>query len=202
MVFADVVDFSMMDRVNAIGGSLLVLVTYIFGDHWVLFVALIALNVADWITGTIKAHIMKQESSSAGLIGIMKKLSYWIMIAISFGMSPILNEIGLAVGADLSMFSPILGWLILAMFLVNELRSNCENLAEIGVPIPTWLTSGLKVAAEKIEKHGEALFDGSLDVDAESDEKYRVSITKPIEEIREQDAVTLKIHTIHHDEDD
>lgn len=202
MGIADVVDFSMLDRVNAVCGSLLVLVTYIFGEHWVLFVALLALNVADWITGTIKARVLKQESSSAGLVGIVKKFSYWVMIAIAFGISPILNEVGEAVGADLSMFSPILGWLILAMLLVNELRSNCENLSEIGVPVPKWLVNGLKVTAEKIEKQGETLFDGSLDVDSEADEQYRVSITKPIEEIEELDSVTLKIHTIRHDEDE
>lgn len=179
------------------------ILTYIFGEHWVLFAGFLALNAADYITGTMKARLTKTVSSSAGLRGIAKKFSYWIMVALSFGLSPILNEIGETVGADLSPFSPIIGWGILAMLLVNEFTSVCENLTELGVPIPDWFNRGLHITATKIDHLGDSIvdhLDGTLDIEAESEEPFHVKIDKPVEELEEQEIVTLKVHTIHGDD--
>lgn len=200
MEITDIVDFPMIDKVNAIGGTLLVILTYIFGEHWVLFTGFLALNAADYITGTMKARITKTVSSSAGLKGVAKKFAYWIMVAVAFGLSPILNEIGETIGADLSPFSPIIGWGILAMLLVNEFISVCENLTELGVPIPDWFNRGLRITATKIDGLGDSIvdhFDGSLDIEPESEEPFHVKIDKPVEELEEKDIVTLKVHTIH-----
>lgn len=200
MDYTDIVDFPMLDKINAIGGTLLVILTYIFGEHWTLFAGFLALNAADYITGTMKARIMKTTSSSAGLKGIVKKFSYWIMIGLSFGLVPLLNEVGEAIGADLSIFSPIIGWGILAMLMMNEFRSVCENLTELGVPIPKWFIKGLAITSDKINAVGDSIvdhFDGTLDIETESTEPFHVKIDKPVEELEEKSAVTLKIHTIH-----
>lgn len=202
MDISEVVDFPMLDKVNAIGGTLLVILTYIFGEHWVLFLGFLVLNAADYVTGTIKARILKTVSSSAGLNGIVKKFSYWIMIGLSFGFIPLLDEIGEIIGADLSPLSPLVGWGMLAMFMVNEFRSVCENLTEIGVPIPDWFNRNLKVAAEKIDSIGNGMaehFDGTLNVEKESEEPLHVDLDKPVDDLEENGVVRLKIHTIHNE---
>ena len=45
-----------------------------------------------------------------------------------------------------------LGWLTLATFIINEIRSILENLVLIGVVVPKFLIHGLEVAAKKIEQ--------------------------------------------------
>lgn len=198
MEIVNAIDFPVIDKINALGGSAIVVATYIFGEHWILFIAFLILNVIDYITGLIKSRILKNESSSAGLKGVIKKFSYWIMIVISFGMSPVLNEIGEAIGADLSKFTPWIGWFILSSLMINEIRSVLENLVEAGIDVPPFLTSTLKVASVIIKKQ-ESIFDGSLDITHEDDEEYHVEIKTPREELKEKTTVTLKIQTVDKD---
>lgn len=200
MNLIEMIDLPVIDKFNAVGGVLIVLVTYIFGEHWVLFTALLVLNFLDFITGTMKARMLKKESSSAGTKGIIKKFSGWVMIVLAFGMAPIFNEVGLAVGADFSSFSPIIGWYVLATTLLNEFRSILENLVESGVKVPGLLVSGLKVM-EKVVQAQEVLFDGSLEINPESDDEYRTKLETPIKDLEERESVTLKIQTIHSEEE-
>ena len=48
-------------------------------------------------------------------------------------------------GMDLGV-TTLLGWFVLASLLVNEARSICENLVEMGVNVPTILVKGLQAA--------------------------------------------------------
>lgn len=190
------VDFPVLDKLNAIGGAFIVVATYIFGEHWVLFAAFLVLNFFDCVTGIIKSRVLKTESSSAGLRGIVKKLSYWIMILIAFGMGPVFNEIGEAIGVDLSMLTPWIGWLILATFIMNELRSILENLVQAGVAVPAVLTRTLKVMQRGIDAAEEKI-DGILDINhTDQNDEYHVNLDTPVEDLEEKDVVVLKIHTI------
>lgn len=200
----ELLDVSVVDKFNTIGGAFVVLATYFFGEHWMLFAAFLVLNIMDYVTGVIKSKISHTESSSAGLKGIVKKFSYWIMIILSFGLSPIINEIGTIMDVDLSMLSPIFGWYVLALLSVNEVRSVLENLVESGVNVPPILVNGMAVL-DKVVKAQEKLIinvDGNLDIDkaASEAEKYKVDIQTPIEELETKDTVTLRIHTVNEEE--
>ena len=76
-----------IDTYNAIVGAAVAVLSYIFGEHWILFALFLAFNVADWITGWMKARLTHKENSKAGWKGVLKKLAYWIMIAVAFGTS-------------------------------------------------------------------------------------------------------------------
>lgn len=198
----ELIDLSVADKFNAIGGTIVLIATYIFGEHWVLFAAFLALNVLDYITGVIKSKIKNTESSSAGLKGILKKFSYWICITIGFGLVPILNELGSIMGTDLSAFSPVFGWYLLAVFAINEVRSVLENLVECGVAVPSVLIKGMAITQKLIEAQEKivAAVDGDLKIDKNAEEKYKVDITAEPEELEKKDVVTLRIRTI--DEED
>ena len=71
-----------LDTYNAAAGAVIAVLTYIFGEHWALFALFLAFNVADWITGWAKSRLAHKESSSAGWKGVLKKLGYWLMIAV------------------------------------------------------------------------------------------------------------------------
>ena len=140
-----------MDTYNAITGAIIAFLTFIFGEHWILFALFLLFNVVDFITGWMKSRLNKKENSAKGLTGVLKKLGYWIMIMISFSASVLFIEIGNTLGIDL-VITTLLGWFVLASLAINELRSIVENLVEAGYNIPNVLTKGLEVADKMINK--------------------------------------------------
>ncbi len=143
-----------IDTYNAIVGGTVALLSYIFGEHWILFALFLAFNVIDWITGWMKSRINKKENSVAGWKGALKKLGYWLMIGVAFGASVVFIEIGKVLSIDLQI-TVLLGWFVLASLLVNEIRSICENFVEAGFNVPKILTKGLEVADKAINKDSE-----------------------------------------------
>lgn len=143
-----------IDTYNAIAGGIVALLSYIFGEHWILFALFLAFNVIDWITGWMKSRINKKENSMAGWKGALKKLGYWLMIGVAFGASVVFMEIGKVLSIDLQI-TVLLGWFVLASLLVNEIRSICENFVEAGFNVPKILTKGLEVADKAINKDSE-----------------------------------------------
>ena len=140
-----------IDGYNAVTGAIVAVLSYILGEHWILFVAFLLLNVADWITGWMKSRMAHKENSGAGWKGVLKKLGYWLMIAVAFGASAVFVEIGKVLSIDLQI-TVLLGWFVLASLLVNEIRSICENFVEAGFNVPEILVKGLEVADQAINR--------------------------------------------------
>lgn len=138
------------NKINLIVGAITALLSYMLGEHWVLFVFFLGLNCLDYLTRWMAARLTGTENSKAGWTGILKKLGYWIMIAIGFGMSVIFIEIGAVIGVDLQV-TTLLGWFVLATLSINELRSILENLVEAGYKVPAILVKGLEVANKAID---------------------------------------------------
>ena len=111
-----------IDVYNAIVGTVVAVLSYILGEHWILFVAFLLLNIADWLTGWMKSRMAKKENSVKGWKGVLKKLGYWLMIMVAFGASAVFIEIGKTIGVDLQV-TTLLGWFVLASLLINEIRS-------------------------------------------------------------------------------
>ena len=139
------------DSYNAIVGSIVAVLSFVFGEHWILFAIFLLFNVADWITGWMKSRINNVENSSAGWKGVLKKLGYWLMILVAFAASAVFIEIGNTLGMDLGI-TTLLGYFVLASLLVNELRSILENFVEAGYNVPTILTKGLEVADKVVNQ--------------------------------------------------
>lgn len=140
---------SRFDSIIAMCGAIL---TYIFGEHYILFVAYIGLNIADFLTRWIAARCTQTENSLKASKGLFKKVAYWILIALSFGMTATFMEIGEVIGIDLKV-TIMIGWFVLIALIINEIRSIIENLSEIpGVHIPKVLTKGLSFAHKAVEQ--------------------------------------------------
>lgn len=145
---------AIIDWYNAIAGTVIAVLSYVLGEHWILFVAFLLLNVADWLTGWMKSRINKKENSVAGWKGVLKKLGYWLMVAVAFGASAVFIEIGRTIGIDLGV-TTLLGWFVLASLLINEIRSIIENFVEAGFNVPKILTKGLEVADKIVNQEEE-----------------------------------------------
>ena len=137
-------------KMNTLWGAVIALFSTVFGEYWFLFVAFLALNIVDYVTGIIKAKLKNAENSNKGLFGIIKKVGYWLVIGIAFFIAVSFKHMGTTIGIDLA-FVELLGWFTLATFIINEIRSILENLVLIGVDVPPFLVKGLEVAAKAVE---------------------------------------------------
>ncbi len=144
-------EFKFLDQINSFWGIIATIVSSFIGDSSNLFAIFLLFNVADLITGWLKSRINHQENSHKGLLGVLKKLGYWIMILIAFVASSLFIQIGETLGFDLKI-TTLLGWFVLASLAINELRSILENLVEAGYYVPSILTKGLEVANNMLNK--------------------------------------------------
>ena len=153
--------FDFIDAYNAAVGTVVAVLSAIFGVYWYLFAGYLLLNILDWVTGWYKARKHKQESSYVGLRGIVKKTGYWVIILVAFLIPALFIQMGKDLfGKDL-MFLELLGWFTLAALLVNEFRSILENLVECGYNVPDFLIRGLAVT-EKLIHAGIDVPDGGM----------------------------------------
>lgn len=144
-----------VDAYNVTVGAMVTLLTGLFGVFWYIFAAYLLLNVFDWLTGWYKSRKLKKESSKVGLKGIVKKLGYWVIVAVAFLMAKVFVNMGHdLLNVDLS-FLTLLGWFTLACLMVNEVRSIIENLVECGYNVPNVLISGLAVTERLLNKESE-----------------------------------------------
>lgn len=98
---------------------------------------LFAVMVIDYCTGMASAYKNKEIKSKTGLIGILKKLSYLVLVCVG-GVVDYLICYGLAsVGIDYSSYC--FGLIVAVWLIINELISILENLSELGTPIPPFL---------------------------------------------------------------
>ena len=139
------------NKVSSIISIICTFITNVLGTHWILFLGYLILNIFDYITGTIKSKIKKEESSNKGLIGIVKKICYWILIGVAFLISYLLVEVGNCININLE-FVMLFGWFTLTCLFINEARSIIENLIEIGISVPKFLINGLEIYNKVIEE--------------------------------------------------
>jgi len=144
-----------LDTYNAAVGAVITVLSAILGIYWYIFAAFLLLNILDWVTGWYKARQLQQESSAAGLKGIIKKTGYWVIIAVAFLAAGVFQELGAdLLGIDLS-FLNLIGYFTLACLVINEMRSIVENLVECGYNVPAVLVKGLKIADKMLSKESE-----------------------------------------------
>ncbi len=99
--------------------------------------AIIILSVAiiiDYATGITASYVKRRISSKVGFVGVLKKLCYYAVVAVSVILSYLLQ---------VDVFN-----ITVIFLIVNEIVSILENLENIGVPIPPIIKKSL----EKIEK--------------------------------------------------
>ena len=144
------------DTYNVIAGAVIAFMTAAFGVYWYIFAAYLLFNIFDWLTGWYKSRKQKKESSSIGLYGVLKKLGYWVIIAVAFLVSDIFVQLGKDILHINLSFLMMVGWFTLTCLMVNEARSILENLVECGYDVPNVVIEGLAVADKMINKESEA----------------------------------------------
>lgn len=143
------------DTYNVAAGAVIAFMSAAFGVYWYIFAAYLIFNIFDWLTGWYKSRRQKKESSSVGLHGVLKKLGYWVIIAVAFLVSDIFVQLGKDILHINLGFLMMVGWFTLACLMVNEARSILENLVECGYDVPNVLIEGLEIADKMINQESE-----------------------------------------------
>lgn len=140
-----------LDKANVVYGFIATIGVTIFGKYWFLFAGFLICEIIDYLTGWTYSKFFEGSVSSAiGAKGIVKKVSYWVVIGLAFFVSFSFIRMGELLNIDLS-FVVLFGWFTLASYLINEIRSILENLVEMNVKVPTFLIVGLSVTQKLLD---------------------------------------------------
>ncbi len=121
--------------------------TVYFANLFLPLVILISVMLGDYASGMIKAWISKSIDSRTGIVGIIKKLCYLLVVSVGIVCDLIGSYALCDIGIDYFEGKYIFAVIVIIWLIVNELISILENLSQIGVPVPAFLliiTSRLK----------------------------------------------------------
>lgn len=112
---------------------------------------LVGCNVIDYCTGIIAANSRNQKVDSyKGLRGIFKKVCMWLLIVVGAIVDWLLKYASSNIGITLP-FTFLIACIVAIWLICNELLSILENIADIGVPLPSFLKSIVKYIKNQAE---------------------------------------------------
>lgn len=114
----------MKNIINFVTSTLLTTVVYFLGGLDIALKTLLVFMLLDYITGICKAIVNKKVNSIIGIKGIIKKIGYLIVVALSVQLDNITGGTG------------ALRTLVIYFFVANEGISVLENWGTIGLPLP------------------------------------------------------------------
>lgn len=117
------------------------------GGWDVILSLLVSLIIVDILTGIVSAILNKNVSSSEMRKGIVRKLLIFVVIFVAFQVDKVIIDVS---GSPLTLFGS--EWNIRTLFIIysciEEGISLIENLANIGVPFPSWVKGVLEQVSE------------------------------------------------------
>lgn len=112
---------------------------YYLGGLDIALKSLLIMIIIDYLTGVLSAIYNKKVNSKISFKGIIKKVSYLFIIALSVIIDNVLGQTG------------TIRTLVIYFFVANDGISILENVAEMGVPLPQKLIDTL----EQLKKKGD-----------------------------------------------
>lgn len=116
-------------------------------------ILLAVVMVLDYATGLASAWIGRRLSSRSGLIGIIKKLGYMVLVAVAAVVDWVIQISAEQAGITVALPS-IFALLTTIWLTLNECISILENLHEIGVPVPPFLLAVIQRLKKGTENSG------------------------------------------------
>ena len=108
------------------------LIIGILGGADIALRSLVIVMIVDYLTGFASAIYNKELSSKTGLKGILKKFSYFGVVALAVVIDNLTGQTG------------IIRTLVIYFFVANDGLSIVENLAEMNIKLPKKLVDALK----------------------------------------------------------
>ena len=111
--------------INYVSSTILTTIVYYLGGLDMALKTLLILMILDYVTGICKSIINKKVNSVIGLKGIVKKVGYLIIVALSFLLDGMVGDTG------------AIRNLVVYFFVANEGISILENWGAMGLPLPS-----------------------------------------------------------------
>lgn len=105
---------------------------YLLGGWDVSLICLVIVIALDYISGVMKAFVLKSLSSKIGLYGLMKKIGLLLVVMLAVVVDRVTGNTGMIRN------------LVIYYFVANEGLSIIENLGQAGVPVPQSIKKALK----------------------------------------------------------
>ena len=128
-------------------------IAYLAGCLNELVIILVILMIFDYITGVMAAFVRKDLASWKGVVGILKKVSFMLLVTLGFLLDFIISYLVQEKAGATFSTGGIFGIATTLWLIGTEGMSIIENLGVIGVPIPKFLKpafSKLKNQAEEV----------------------------------------------------
>lgn len=118
-----------------------------------LVIILVLLMIFDYVTGVMAAFVRKDLASWKGVVGILKKVSFMLLVTLGFLLDFVISYLMQEKAGTAFSTGGMFGIATTLWLIGTEGMSIIENLGVIGVPIPKFLKpafSKLKNQAEKV----------------------------------------------------
>ncbi|MFZ2538160.1 MAG: phage holin family protein [Oscillospiraceae bacterium] len=141
-----------MEKVKAWIITAFTALTSFLGILAVPVVLLVGANITDYITGLMAAPYRDEKiSSHIGFRGILKKICMWLLVLVGFGIDQLIVYLVTTAGINVP-FNFLVASMVAIWLLCNELISILENIADIGVKLPPFLTRIVTCIKTKVEE--------------------------------------------------
>lgn len=114
-------------------------------------VVLVAVMLLDYVTGMASAKRAGELSSSAGIIGILKKAGYLALVIVGIVLDYLITAALVKIGVNFNV-NYFFGLMVTIWLIINELLSILENLGELGVPLPGFLVKSIKSLKNTVDE--------------------------------------------------
>ncbi|MCI8670962.1 MAG: phage holin family protein [Bacilli bacterium] len=125
---------------NTLGGVFLGGISYALGGLDSAIITLLIVMAIDYLTGVCKALYNKKVNSMVGIKGIIKKVGYLLIVALSVKLDQIAGQTG------------AIRTLVIYFFVANEGISILENWGNMGLPLPKKLMGTLEQLKKESDK--------------------------------------------------
>ena len=122
----------MKNIINFITGTLATMLVFLLGGWDIAIQVLLLVVFLDYISGILKAIYNKKLNSEIGLKGIVKKIGYFIIVAVAVILDRTMGDTG------------AIRTLVIYFFVANEGISILENWGGMGLPLPQKLKDTLE----------------------------------------------------------
>jgi len=115
-----------------------------FGVLLIPVLILLIIMICDYLSGMAAAHVTESYSSRIGIIGIVKKVAYALIVIVSMVIDWVVQMTADKIGITFNDFG-YFALLVIVWLIINECISILENVVELGVDLPPFL---LKLAGK------------------------------------------------------
>ena len=147
--------------IKAVFTAIFAFISALLGDLAIPVLLMVACSVIDYLTGLGASPYRKKDgdgsiSSYKSIRGIIKKVCMWLLVVVGAIIDQLLiyttDKIGISMPFDFLIACIVAIWII-----CNELISILENLKDMGVNIPAFLTPIVKnIQSQVSDKTGQA----------------------------------------------